>query len=1145
MARNNIPDSQLKQLTTANKVAISALDIDGASAIGEALADADLFIVDNGAGGTNRKITAATMQDYFSSLDVLETSTSQNYQILFADDNTNTVYSESSYSAFQTSRLQESSVTSSTTSLTFSPEYGDSLSAGEIIAFKDSSSNRIAFTVSSSVSSSATSFSVAYLEGGSNATSMNKSSIAEVVKLSASAGSGDGKVRVDGSGLLYNPSSDLLTVGGNVSVGDNLLLASDSAVLSLGADAEVTLTHVHDTGLLLNGAMQLQFRDSAVHISSDADGYLSAQADTGVNINIGGTDELAITSAAATFGGNIVIPDAGNIGSASDTDAMAISSGGVVTFSQRDVHSAGITIADGAQIGSASDADAMSIASDGVVTFSQRDVHSAGITVADGGQIGSASDADAMAISSGGVVTFSQRDVHSAGITIADGAQIGSASDADAMAISSGGVVTFSQRDVHSAGITVADGATIGSATTSNAITIAANGKITIAGDLEVDGTTTTVDTTNLLVKDKLVTLNDGGSASSGGGAGIEVEEDGSATGFFKVASDRAGWELQAPGNSNTLTIDATASAVLLDVGADVTIDGTLSVEAASVINQDLSSDSTSAALGVLTMATRLAADANGGADIGTSSAGFGDVYLADDKKLQLGDSQDFTIEFDADGDSVAQFAGSNMRLGHGAATQLQFRDADVYINSDADGFLNARADSGIDLAIGSSDIASVRSGGLMPGADNGRALGASSLAWSDLYLGDGGVLRFGPSSYGATLTHSKVDRFGSDIKDDRLTSSFSAFQVSRIVGSTLSSSTSSISMSPEVGTSIASGTTIVFTAGSDTIAYDVSSSVSSGDSSISVSYNAGASSATSVSVSGISNVSKDHGAVKSAIQSSSLTDGMSSLSFADGDTANAFNSKIGSNGTVVFVDGSITATLTLASYSSGSSISLDSASLSGGSSLSPSSSDSIKVKASDQAQKLTLDGNYTSLNIVDHDGSGYGLELAGTLVTSTAAELNILDGATVTTAEVNVLDGDTAATSTTLVAADRFIVNDNGTMKQVAMSDLATMLSGAGLVQSGASLSINVVRDNFVKDGTGVSGGNTICALSAEPVEEESVDVYLNGVLQVPAGTLTPANTSQVDYTYGGSEGSRTITFEDALLDDDVVTIKYIAKSE
>ena len=59
--------------------------------------------------------------------------------------------------------------------------------------------------------------------------------------------------------------------------------------------------------------------------------------------------------------------------------------------------------------------------------------------------------------------------------------------------------------------------------------------------------------------------------------------------------------------------------------------------------------------------------------------------------------------------------------------------------------------------------------------------------------------------------------------------------------------------------------------------------------------------------------------------------------------------------------------------------------------------------------------------------------------VTSTAAEINILDGATVTTSELNVMDGGTSATSTTLAAADRLVTNDNGTMKQVALSDLVT----------------------------------------------------------------------------------------------------------
>ncbi len=100
---------------------------------------------------------------------------------------------------------------------------------------------------------------------------------------------------------------------------------------------------------------------------------------------------------------------------------------------------------------------------------------------------------------------------------------------------------------------------------------------LVVTGDLTVNGTTTTVATANLLVEDKLVTLNDGGGVNSAGGSGIEFEEDGSISGFIKVASDRAGFEFQAPGNANTLTIDATAVS-------------TITVAADSAINQDVQS---------------------------------------------------------------------------------------------------------------------------------------------------------------------------------------------------------------------------------------------------------------------------------------------------------------------------------------------------------------------------------------------------------------------------------------------------------------------------------------------------------------------------------------------------------------------------
>ena len=70
------------------------------------------------------------------------------------------------------------------------------------------------------------------------------------------------------------------------------------------------------------------------------------------------------------------------------------------------------------------------------------------------------------------------------------------------------------------------------------------------------------------------------------------------------------------------------------------------------------------------------------------------------------------------------------------------------------------------------------------------------------------------------------------------------------------------------------------------------------------------------------------------------------------------------------------------------------------------------------------------------------------TSVRSTAAELNILDGVTSTTTELNIMDGDTSASSITLADADRLVTNDNGTMKQVALSDVKTYLTSAGFTK-------------------------------------------------------------------------------------------------
>ena len=77
-------------------------------------------------------------------------------------------------------------------------------------------------------------------------------------------------------------------------------------------------------------------------------------------------------------------------------------------------------------------------------------------------------------------------------------------------------------------------------------------------------------------------------------------------------------------------------------------------------------------------------------------------------------------------------------------------------------------------------------------------------------------------------------------------------------------------------------------------------------------------------------------------------------------------------------------------------------------------------------------------------------LAINGTAVTSTAAELNILDGVTATTSELNLLDGDTSVgSSITLADADGFVVNDGGTMKTIPASDIKTYNPGGTAWQS------------------------------------------------------------------------------------------------
>ena len=145
----------------------------------------------------------------------------------------------------------------------------------------------------------------------------------------------DGSLQTDGG----------LSVVKDAVFGDDVKLLSDASVLAFGADGDVTITHVADTGILLNSTSVIQFNDASQNIGAPSATVLDINATDEIELNATLVDVNANLDVSGTYtggglmttGGNIVIPDAGNIGSASDTDAIAISSGGVVTFTQAPV----------------------------------------------------------------------------------------------------------------------------------------------------------------------------------------------------------------------------------------------------------------------------------------------------------------------------------------------------------------------------------------------------------------------------------------------------------------------------------------------------------------------------------------------------------------------------------------------------------------------------------------------------------------------------------------------------------------------------------------------------------------------------------------------------------------------------------------
>ena len=168
-------------------------------------------------------------------------------------------------------------------------------------------------------------------------------------------------------------------------------------------------------------------------------------------------------------------------------------------------------------------------------------------------------------------------------------------------------------------------------------------------------------------------------------------------------------------------------------------------------------------------------------------------------------------------------------------------------------------------------------------------------------------------------------------------------------------------------------------------------------------------------------------------------------------------------------------------------------------------------------------------------------------------AELEILDGLAATTAELAVIDGDTSATSTTVADADRVVMNDNGTMVQVAVTDLAayfddeiTAMPNLTSVGTLGALTVDdVAIDGKVITMTGSSSDTAVITagtngtLSIVTTDDSAaaanITITADGTFEADGTTITLDSSGDVVLDAGGA---------DVVLKDDGTTFGSLTNS-
>ena len=155
--------------------------------------------------------------------------------------------------------------------------------------------------------------------------------------------------------------------------------------------------------------------------------------------------------------------------------------------------------------------------------------------------------------------------------------------------------------------------------------------------------------------------------------------------------------------------------------------------------------------------------------------------------------------------------------------------------------------------------------------------------------------------------------------------------------------------------------------------------------------------------------------------------------------------------------------------------------------------------------------------------------------VTSTAAELNILDGVTATASEINLIDGDTSRGTTAVASGDGILINDAGTMRMTNVDTVSTYFSshnvGGGNIVTTGALNSGSITSGFGAIDNGSSAITTTGTVTFGSITDGTITATAfvdEDDMSSDSATLIPTQQSVKAYVDGQDFAATSFVMED-----------------